>query len=480
MSIRATTPSRYNELYRPQFHFSPATNWINDPNGLVYYKGEYHLFFQCHPHTTLWGPMHWGHAVSPDLIHWTPLPIALYPDPIGEIWSGSAVVDADNSSGLVPGGGLVAIFSYHDQSQGIAYSTDNGRHWAMFSGNPVLPAGGKHFRDPKVFWHPETGRWIMILAAEDRAKIYSSPNLTSWTFASEFGVEEGVRNSLWECPDLFPLELDGETQWVMIASVMGGGLHGGRGITYCVGHFDGQRFTTETRQNLWLDYGPDNYAGVTWNETPDHSRVYIGWMNNWNYANLTPTTGWRGAMTIPRVLGLRRFADGIRLIQTPVPQVEQLRDVHHSWRNQSIVPGSGLLAGLSGKTLDIVAEFQLSRASVFGFKVRKRADGSQFTALGYDVKEGVLFVDRRRSGEANFHPLFSGIHKAALAPENGRITLRILVDWSSVEVFGNHGAVAITDLIFPDQAANQLEVFSSGGDVTLLSLDIYSMKSTWA
>ncbi len=476
--MHSEIPVTYREPYRPQFHFSPATNWLNDPNGLVFYDGEYHLFFQHDPYSLTNGPMHWGHAVSPDLIHWTHMPVALHPDAHGKIWSGSAVVDANNTSGLVPGGGFIAIFSYDNQSQGIACSRDSGRTWTMYDGNPIMPIGGKDFRDPKVFWHPETNRWVMILSAGDRAKLYTSSNLINWTALSEVGSEHNAPGSIWECPDLFPLEVDGQTKWVLIASVMGGGLWSGRGTRYLIGDFDGKTFTDETNALVWLDHGPDNYAGVTFNNTPDGSRIFMGWMNNWSYATHIPTSTWRGAMTIPRKLELRRTRDGLRLVQSPVPQVDQLRGTAHRWRDQTIVPGSNLLQGLAGRAFDIVAEFQPGSALTFGFRVLKRGD--QFTTIGYDTRSSALYVDRACSGNTGFHPEFSLIHRASLPPIDGRIQLRILVDWSSVEVFGNHGEVAITDQVFPDADSAELELFAAEGEVKLVSLDVFPMNRVWA
>src|SRR5258708_21350232 len=334
VTAQTQTQTRYDELYRPQFHFSPAANWTNDPNGLIYYKGEYHLFYQYHPFSMVWGPMHWGHAVSPDLIHWTQLPIALYPDELGRIFSGSAVADVNNTSGMLPGGGLVAIFTYHksvngerQESQGMAYSADNGRTWTKYAGNPVIPAGGKDFRDPKVFWHAESGRWVLVLAAGDRLKLYTSPDLIHWTFASDFGVHQGAHTGVWECPDMFPLKVDGQTKWVVLTS-LDGAPAGGRGTQYFIGSFDGKTFTNENSPTvtLWMDFGRDNYAGITYNNEPDGSLVLIAWINDWTYARNIPTSPWRGAMTIPRQLELKQLADGIRLVESPVKQLESLRD----------------------------------------------------------------------------------------------------------------------------------------------------------
>jgi fructan beta-fructosidase len=474
-SIKAQ--EQYREPYRPQFHFSPAENWTNDPNGLVYYEGEYHLFYQYHPESTVWGPMHWGHAVSIDLVHWEHLPIALYPDAIGPIWSGGAVVDAENTSGLVPGGGLVAIFSYQDQSQGIAYSTDRGRTWTYYAGNPVMPSPGSDFRDPKVFWHAATGQWVMIISKGARVQIYNSPNLIDWTLASEFSGQ-GSLHGPWEVPDLFPLTFEGETHWVMLVSA-GGAPAGGQGVQYFIGDFDGQTFTNANPHvtTLWLDYGPDNYAGTTWENAPDDRRIYIGWMNHWSYAAVIPTSIWRGAMTLPREFALVNTAEGLRLEQKPVPELMVLRQAGQTWFDQTITPGSNLLAGQTGRTLEIIAEFELGTAQSFGLRVFQGAD--EATTILYNVERESLIVNRLDSGVTDFSGDFPGAYLAPMPPQAGRVKMHVFVDWSSVEVFGNDGAVALSAQAFPQADSNQLELFAIDGDVKLVQLEIFPLDSIW-
>ncbi len=476
-TVYAQTGSEYDEPYRPQYHFSPPANWINDPNGLVYYEGEYHLFYQHHPDGLKWGPMHWGHAVSPDLVRWTNLPIALYPDAIGQIWSGGAVADVENTSGLVPGGGLVAIFSYHDQSQGVAYSTDKGRTWSMYAKNPVLPAVGKDFRDPKVFWYEPAQQWVMVIAAGDRAQIYRSPNLLNWRLASEFG--EDMPLGLWEVPDLFPFTVDGQEKWVLLAS-LGGAPAGGSGVRYFIGEFDGTTFTADSlNEPLWLDYGPDNYAGTTWNDVPDGRRIYIGWMNNWMYGQDIPTMPWRGAMTIPRELSLRNTAHGLRLMQAPAAELEALRGDRHSWADERITSDRNLVADVRGTTLEIIAEFELEAGAetVFGFQVL--SDGEQFTSAAYDARAGQMFVSRFNSGETGFNSNFAGFYQTPLTPVENRVRMRIFVDRSSVEVFGNDGEGVISAQAFPPEGADQLALFANSGVVRLVSLDVYALNGIW-
>ncbi len=492
--MRITT---YDEKYRPQFHFSPAAHWLNDPNGMVYYEGEYHLFYQHHPNGTTWGPMHWGHAVSRDLVHWEHLPIALAPDHNGFIFSGSAVVDWNDTSGFFSGGsGLVAVFTHTDtypgtersrQRQSLAYSLDKGRTWNMYEGNPVLAE--EHiddFRDPKVFWDERINRWVMVLAAGDRVRFYSSPDLKEWTFSSEFGAEDGSHDGVWECPDLFELPIDGDEgnkKWVLIVSIGDNpGTPEGSRTQYFVGEFDGMAFRNGNRSDtvLWLDYGRDNYAGVTWSDVSaeDGRRLLIGWMNNWKYANSTASGVWRGAMTLPRVLSLRSGPDGIRLVQIPVKELQRLRLWSDRWDGLRIEPGQNPLQGLRGNQLEIEADFEIGDAGQFGFKLRKSE--REQTVVGYDVRSSTLFIDRTKSGTADFHHEFACRHGAPLPPENGRIKLHIFVDWSSVEVFANGGKVVMTDQIFPEPASTGLELYAAEGAVKLVSMKVHTLKSIYS
>ncbi|WP_374960300.1 glycoside hydrolase family 32 protein, partial [Gilvibacter sp.] len=332
--------SKYDEPYRLQYHFSPPAKWMNDPNGLVYNDGVYHLFYQYYPDDIVWGPMHWGHATSTDMVHWEHKPIALYPDEHGLIFSGSAVVDHNNTSGFGKDGvaPLVAIFTYHlmegeqagrtdYQTQGIAYSLDNGDTWTKYEGNPVIGNDGiKDFRDPKVFWDKNTEQWVMVLVAGDHAKFYRSANLKDWQHMSDFGKDQGAHGGVWECPDLFKLRIQGsyDARWVLLISINPGAPNGGSGTQYFIGDWDGETFTTTQEEPLWIDYGTDNYAGVTYNNEPNQERLFIGWMSNWNYARNTPTEVWRSSMTLPRRLQLKEFKEGLRLTNYPYDKVDSL------------------------------------------------------------------------------------------------------------------------------------------------------------
>ncbi|MDQ3250007.1 MAG: glycoside hydrolase family 32 protein, partial [Chloroflexota bacterium] len=356
------------ELFRPLFHFSPPANWLNDPNGLVYYAGEYHLFYQYHPHSAVWGPMHWGHAVSRDLVQWQHLPIALYPDELGMIFSGSAVIDWQNTAGFGKEA-MIALFT-HDrpdgQRQSLAYSTDQGRTWTKYAGNPLIdtPPAEKDFRDPKVIWYAESevaGHWVMLLAVGDSIWFYTSPTLLDWTFVGEFGSGHGAHDGVWETPELFKLPVDDgpELRWVLAVGVGEGATIDRLGTQYFVGAFDGATFTNENAPGLelWADYGTDFYAAQAWNDAPDQRQVWLAWLNNWRYARTVPTAPWRGVMSLPRAVSLRTVPAGIRLVQQPVDELKNLRTQHTSWHNQIVDGENRWLAEAGGETLEIMAEF---------------------------------------------------------------------------------------------------------------------------
>ncbi|WP_272907532.1 glycoside hydrolase family 32 protein [Paenibacillus xylanexedens] len=503
----------YRETYRPQFHYSPGENWMNDPNGMVYYEGEYHLFYQHTPHDTQpdFGNMHWGHAVSEDLVHWEELPPAIPPGEDGAIFSGSAVVDKNNTSGFFSeeGSGLVAIYTNEGnvaqpgkpQVQSIAYSRDKGRTWIKYEGNPVLfPTKTLDFRDPKVFWYEESSMWVMVLAVRDRVEFYTSSNLKEWSFASDFGSDiPGIHRGIFECPEVFKIQVAEDpniTKWVLMLSVGDrNGVNpndseppaGGSGMMYFIGNFDGSSFTPDdTLESLdvirWVDYGSDFYAAVTWDGIPkeDGRKIWVGWMNNWRYASALPSKEWRGHMSIPREIKLRKFSEGIRLIQTPISELSQLRKTTLlSLQDLTIKPDMNVLSAISAAKVEIIAEFEIGTAVEFGFKVRKSSSSTQETIIGYDVLNEELFVDRTKSNATDFHPDFAAKHKAPMKPEHDRIQLSIYVDWSSVEVFGNKGETIISDMIFPDLESRGLELYSLGGELKVVSLQINDLVSIW-
>nr|WP_270889189.1 glycoside hydrolase family 32 protein [Pedococcus sp. 5OH_020] len=808
----------YTERYRPQFHYTPAKNWMNDPNGLVFYEGEYHLFYQYNPSGNQWGNMSWGHAVSPDLVHWTQLPVAIPQDDQSMVFSGSAVVDKDNTSGFgtKEHPAMVAVYTRLDkatgiQAQALAYSTDRGRTFTKYADNPVLDIGSRDFRDPKVFWYEPGHEWIMsvALSAERKVRFYRSSNLKKWEHLSDFGPA-GATGGVWECPDLFPLPVDGDskkTKWVLLVNINPGGIAGGSANQYFTGTFDGTRFVSDdkpyvaptgrdlgsfdngtyggwapdgaafgtepatgnlpgqggvsdwvgtglansfhgadgavgtltspeftldagylnfkvggghhpyvpgstlspappvgevfadfegpdyghgwvttgdlvgtgpvkgtigdqqqvtgylgqqlvntfldhdttkgtitspaftitkshinllvgggnhpwttsepTSVNLlvdgqvvksatgtnnealdwatwdvsqyagktakiqivdqnsggwghinvdhimfsdeaakpravdtsvrlvvdgqvvrsatgsdsemldwqgwdvrdlagktarivladnntggwghiladqfslsstparstvqrahWVDYGKDNYAGVTFNDVPGHRRVMVGWMNNWNYAGSIPTDPWRSAMTVPRELGLRTTADGVRLLQRPVHQLQDLRE-------EAVLNAKGLVVPTGSTTLPAHATaYELSATLAPGTAqssgIAVRTGNGQETRIGYDRTTGELFVDRTKSGDVGFSDDFPGVQRAPFAAgANGDVSLRVLVDWSSVEVFAQDGSVAITDQIFPDPTSDGIQAFATGGSAMLKSVKVTPLRSAW-
>ena len=488
----------YKEPLRPQFHFTPPSNWINDPNGMVFLDGEYHLFFQHNPFGDKWGHMSWGHAVSHDLTHWVHLPLALGEDAGVMVFSGSAVVDHRNTSGFGKDGKppLVAIYTGHYttrplQNQQIAYSNDRGRTWTRYAGNPVLDIGEKDFRDPKVSWHEPTGRWLMAVSwpIERKVRFFSSPNLKDWTHLSDFGPA-GSTNGIWECPDLFPLSIAGKTKWILIVNVGSGAPAGGSGCQYFVGDFDGVRFRAEGRASgamkpaedaLWIDHGPDFYAAVSWNDVPkrDGRRLWLGWMSNWNYANDVPTSPWRSAMTIPRELSLYQSSEGIRLKQSPVRELTRLRGKRSHFGGGSIEEANDWLQSHSvrGDNLEFRVEFDPLQQGVEGIKLFKSDREELF--VGLDRTAGRVFVDRTKSGNTSFHPKFSGVHSVALPLPQARVSMRIFVDASSVEVFVNEGERALTELAFPSSGSRNVEFVSSNVHARIAQLDVWYLKSIW-
>ncbi len=426
---------------------------MNDPNGLVYADGVYHLFFQHHPDGLAWGPMHWGHATSRDLMHWHELPIALYPDALGMIFSGSIVIDSDNTSGFGSDGKApwVAIFTHHDpvavksggnvhQYQSIAFSVDDGTSWTKYAGNPVLPNPGiKNFRDPKVFWHIETGRWIMSLAAGDRIMFYSSPDLKTWSLEGEMGGFEIVGENVVECPDLVTLDLDGRQRWVLIVSVVTDAPNGGSGTRYIVGDFDGHCFVPEHQDVRWLDYGPDNYAGVTFHNTGDQA-LLIGWMSNWAYAQAVPTAPWRSAMTLLRKLSLLRVDDKALLSQNVSPLIAGEPMLNTDWRADLTTAWRQANGRLR---LSLVAENQP------GFTLTLSNDLGDRLAIGFDAAEQRYYIDRREAGQGEFSPDFP---KCVTAPRIWGCAgtgIELYFDRSSVELFADVGTTTLTSLFFP-------------------------------
>lgn len=652
----------YHEPFRPQYHFTPERNWMNDPNGMVYYEGEYHLFYQYNPFGNKWGHMSWGHAVSADLAHWKHLPLALSEENGVMIFSGSVVVDWKNSSGFGTGNlpPLVAIYTGHRpsdgrQSQCLAYSNDRGRTWTKFAGNPVIDIGSTDFRDPKVIWHEPTARWVMAvsLSVERKVRFYGSSDLKAWEYLSDFGPA-GSTSGIWECPDLFPLPVEGRRRsdaWGLIVNVGSGAPAGGSGCQYFVGTFNGREFRldeasqpdaspelvpegrlladferddygdwtvsgeafgskpafhvdrsfpkpsrvqgrrvvnsfggndaaqgtlcspefvvthdtvnflmaggdhpaatcmnllvdgdvvlTATGDNsgelkwrswdvrewmgerarleivdrhsggwghivvdhilladtrarpaqeaaLWADYGPDFYAAVSWSDVPrrDGRRLWLGWMSNWQYAQDVPTSPWRSAMSLPRALSLRATDDGLRLVQTPVRELRELRGERRRLRTTSLARANAWLRGQGalGELLEITMTWRgVEGRTGFGWSLS--AGPEERTVLRCDAQTGLMTLDRSQSGRTAFHPRFADVIEAPWRPDDGILRMRVFVDASSVEVFAQDGETVLTTLIFPERETRRLEVFDEAadedGEFVRIALDIRTINSIW-
>jgi fructan beta-fructosidase len=478
----------YKEKYRPRFHFSPAKNWTNDPNGLVYFNGEYHLFYQYNPYGNRWGHMSWAHSVSADLIHWKHLPIAIPEKDSIMIFSGSAVADKNNTSGFANKQGqipMIAIYTAHiipdssdkenyRQEQHIAYSLDKGRTWTKYSGNPVLDMHKKDFRDPKVFWYDKDKKWIMavVLPHEHIVQFYSSKNLKRWDHLSDFGPA-GDYTNIWECPDLLQVPIENEPakkKWVLINSQQ-------TTMQYFVGEFDGTKFINEnpTDKIYRPDYGPDYYAAVTYNLPTGQQPILLGWANNWSYANDIPTFPWKSAMALPRNLSLKKINNEWILFQQPLAALKKLRTDPIELKNISV----------NGKKDISLKSQQFEMEVVFKSKTNAGvhlAVGSQNVfVIGYDAASKKLFVDRSGCSNNSFNKNFASLsrYETALAPAKGKIKLHIFFDHSIVEVFANDGETLMTAQIFPDENDNGIELFSDGGATTFESVKLWKIKSVW-
>lgn len=470
MNAQNELPFGTNEPHRPQIHFSPREHWMNDPNGMVYYKGSYHLFYQYYPGSTVWGPMHWGHATSKDLIHWDHQPIALYPDSLGYIFSGSVVVDYNNTSGFAKNGivPLVAIFTHHDpvadkegkntyQNQSIAYSLDEGQTWTKYAMNPVLHNPGvRDFRDPKVSWHAATKRWIMTLATSDCITFYSSPDLKNWTKESEFGKEIGAHGGVWECPDLFSIDYQGKKLWVLIVNLNPGGPNGGSATQYFIGNFNGRRFSAFDSETRWVDYGPDEYAGVTYTNT-DKRRIFQGWMSNWQYATRVPTENWRNAATIPRELSIRRIAGKYFLSSKPVKELN--RFTYADMKMKGVI-ASNLDLGTKSAKLRGPVKLKLNFEKVSDFTITLSNTINQKLVIGFSQSKNGFFIDRTQSGKSDFEQGFARTHNAPRFVRSAKMDITLIIDDASVELFADNGLTVMTSIFFPHENYSSVRIDS--------------------
>ncbi|SEA14029.1 fructan beta-fructosidase [Xylanibacter ruminicola] len=458
----APTPDSYTELFRPQVHFTPAKNWMNDPNGMVYADGTYHLFYQYNPQSNDWGNMSWGHATSTDLIHWTEQAVALRHDELGDIFSGSAVIDKDNTAGF-GANAMVAIYTSASsvQQQSIAYSIDGGNSFTRFTGNPVIKNNDDNLRDPKVFWHEGSKQWVMALAKGwlRGVEFYGSTNLKNWNHLSTFVVDLPGRPSLqWECPDLIQMG----NKWVLLVSVNPGGPVLGSGTMYFVGDFDGKEFKADALDYpLWLDYGMDNYAGVTWSNTGNR-KIMIGWMNNWQYAGSVPCSPWRSAMTLPRELKLAEYA-GKPLLCSPV--VSEIDKIAGQWQevNTEALP---LDANKSAYQLCINVSLEQNTTITLG------NSNNEKYVIDVNASSRTIAVHRNAStGKTNFNGSFSiPSMQAPLNTDGSTVVLDIFVDQSSVEITTQDGTMSMTNLVFPQSIYDRVSFAGTSPTAQVRSL----------
>lgn len=471
---------------RPAYHYAPERNWMNDPNGLVYYDGEYHMFYQYNPHGERWGHMSWGHAVSRDLMSWEELPVAIPEADEVMAFSGSAVIDWNNTSGFGKDGRppMIAIYTganakTNNQSQYLAYSNDRGRTFTIHG--KVLDIGSSEFRDPKVFWHAGTKRWVMavVLAVENKVSFYTSADLKDWTHASDFGPQ-GARGKNWECPDLFELPVaggrPGEKRWVLSINLGDNAVAGGSGGHYFVGDFDGTKFTPAPGwgdKPRWMDWGADFYAAVSWNDMPasDPRRIWIGWANNWDYAQDVPTYPARGLMTVPRTVRLLKTANGYHIAQAPVSELERWRTDH---KTASRIRLGDQPVGLpvTGGAVELKLEIDTGTAEQLAL-VLTDAKGYR-TLIGVTPAANEVFIDRTRSGP-RFHDRFTGRHAAPVDLKSGKVKLRVLVDESIIELYVNDGSATITDRFFRGGGDLHWSMSARGGTATIRKFDAWKI-----
>ncbi len=458
MQVTDNYDATNTEYFRPEYHFTPAYGWMNDPNGMFYLDGVWHLFYQFNPYASVWGNMHWGHATSTDLLHWEHQPVALAPDAWGTIFSGSCVVDKDNTAGF----GKNTIVAFYtsagaNQTQSMAYSTDGGKTFTKYSKNPILCSTAIDFRDPKVMWHEASQRWIMLLAVGQHMEIYSSINLKEWQKESEFGHNYGNHGGVWECPDLVQLPIEGTTdkRWVLICNINPGGPAGGSATQYFVGDFDGKTFTCESAPTVtkWMDYGKDHYAAVTWSNAPQNRTVAIAWMSNWQYANVVPTKQFRSANSLPRDLSLFAYEGEHYLQSLPSPEVL------HAFSGKAV----SMKQIAKSKTATYRADITLhNRNTKKVYLTFANTQGEQII-LTYDFEAQTCAFDRTKSGKVDFHTDFPAVMVAPTYNASNRVSLSLYFDKASVELFGDNGRFVMTNIIYPTEPYSAFTYKTEGG-----------------
>lgn len=484
IKLSDTFDSSNRETYRPVYHHTPVYGWMNDPNGMFYKDGVYHLYFQYNPYGSMWGNMTWGHSTSTDLTHWTYEGTAIVPDAWGAIFSGSCVVDKDNTAGFGKGA-VVAFYTsakstpWGDvQSQSMAYSLDNGKTFIKYEHNPILTSTERDFRDPKVFWYAPGKHWVMMLAVGQEMQIYSSGNLKEWKKESSFGAMQGAHGGVWECPDLVEVAVEGskEKKWVLICNLNPGGPFGGSAAQYFVGSFDGKKFVNESpTQTKWLDWGKDNYATVTWSNAPAGRCIALGWMSNWQYANNVPTTQYRSANTLARDLTLYRAGGELYLKSKPSPEIKKARAEEKKISTFEVKGNyevASLLADNKG-AYEIEMTIENKGTSKIDFSLMN--EKGEKVAMYYDVVRKQFVMDRSASGIVGFSRDFPAVTVAPVR-NTDQIHLRLFIDRSSVEAFGEDGEYVMTNLVFPAEPYNRMVFSSDKGSYIVKSMNVYRLQ----
>lgn len=484
ISVSDTFDTSNREKFRPAYHHTPLYGWMNDPNGMFYKDGEWHLCYQWNPYGSKWQNLSWGHSVSRDLIHWEHRPDAVIePDGLGMIFSGSSAVDSSGSAGFGKDA-VVAMYTSAaaSQIQSLAWSDDNGETFTKYDGNPVLTLDSEA-RDPNMFWDAERNVWILVLAhaLDHEMLIFSSPDMKDWTLESSFGRGLGAQDGVWECPDLFELPVNGESgkKWVLLCNLNPGGPFGGSATQYFIGDFDGKTFTSDTDDSgkvptKWLDYGKDHYATVSFSDAPDGRRTVIGWMSNWQYAPEVPTMQFRSANTLPREMGLFRAPDGqLYVSSTPSPEVDALRGA-------LVKSVSKTSLGSKARTYSIPElceiDMEISPKKAESVEIELSNAAGEKVVMVYDAKSDCLSFDRRESGIVDFSQDFPAVTVSPAYTDGDKVGLRIFIDRSSIEVFGKDGRFAMTNLVFPNSPYSRLSVRATGGSARLSDLKIYSIN----
>lgn len=487
LTLADTFDTTNREKYRPAYHHTPLYGWMNDPNGMFYKDGRWHLYYQWNPYGSKWQNMTWGHSSSADLVRWEHHPAAIEANGLGTVFSGSSVVDSANTAGFGRDA-VVALYTSADvnQTQSLAHSSDGGMTFEIYPGNPVLTLESEA-RDPNMFWDADNGRWVMSLAhaLDHEMLFFTSPDLKEWTLQGSFGKGIGAQDGVWECPDLFRLKVDGsgEEKWVLVCNINPGGPFGGSATQYFTGDFDGKTFIADTDAEgviptKWMDYGKDHYATVSWSDVPDNRRVLIGWMSNWQYAGEVPTMQYRSANTLPREAGLFRAPDGqLYLSSSPVAELAALRDKPSVSVRNKPAGGNGRnfpLPGSNGGACEILLDIDSRKAGSVDITISNN-DGES-ALLCYDAKAHTLSFDRRRSGLTDFSQDFPTVTTAPTFETDGKLSLRIFIDRSSIEVFGNGGKTVMTNLVFPTVPYSSVSVSAKGGNARIENLKIYPIK----